>query len=390
MLKRLALPFALVCAALPAAPVSARAQDLQQTFKIRPLHPVTELRAAALKAQPPAESGDFAKPDLVELVKIDPSIKLDIHYASTNNFLGTPVYTQARAFLQRPAAEALARVNAGLHKHGYGLLIFDGYRPWYVTKIFWDATPPNDHDYVADPSQGSRHNRGCAVDLTVFELKSGKPLDMPSGYDDFTTKAHPDYAGGSELQRANRDMLRYAMEAEGFTVYTTEWWHFDYKDWKSYAILNTPFEELKTETAVKPLAPAALEVSGAADVVGRIHEQWAKAMHAKKLDDVVALYTPDGEFLQPTGERISGRAAIRELTQNIFGMFTSDLTFKTDRVEQSGDLIYDSGEFRETLTAVSSGAVSESHGSYLMVLKRTPEGWRIAQQAWMGTMPKEQ
>jgi D-alanyl-D-alanine dipeptidase len=237
ILRNLTLLFAFAASALVA-------QDLQQTFKIHPLRPIAELRAAALKEHPPAETGDFRKADLVELVKLDPTIKLDIHYASSNNFLDTPVYTQARAFLQRPAAEAVARVNKKLHAQGFGLLIFDGYRPWYVTKIFWDATPPEDHEYVADPSQGSRHNRGCAVDLTVFDLKTGKPLDMPSSYDDFTVRAHPDYAGGTEQQRGNRELLRSAMEPEGFTVYVTEWWHFDYKDWRSYPILNTAFEDL--------------------------------------------------------------------------------------------------------------------------------------------------
>ena len=155
--------FALVVASL-------HAQEAKQTFKIQPLRPVTELRAEALKAQPPVEQGDFRKPELVELIKLDPTLKLDIHYASNNNFLGTPLYTEARAFLQRPAAEAVARANRKLHLQGYGLLIFDAYRPWYVTKIFWDATPPEQHGYVADPSQGSRHNRGCAVDLTIYSI----------------------------------------------------------------------------------------------------------------------------------------------------------------------------------------------------------------------------
>jgi zinc D-Ala-D-Ala dipeptidase len=237
MLRRLVVVVALASFALPA-------QDLRQTFKIQPLRPIAELRTEALKAHPPAEAGEFRMPELVELTRLDGSIKLDIHYASSDNFLGTPVYTQARAFLQRPAAEAVVRANRKLHARGYGLLIFDGYRPWYITKMFWDATPPGDHQYVADPSQGSRHNRGCAVDLTIYELKTEKPLDMPSGYDDFTVRAHPDYTGGTARQRRNREFLRRAMEAEGFSVYPSEWWHFDYKDWRLYAILNIPFEDL--------------------------------------------------------------------------------------------------------------------------------------------------
>jgi len=227
------------------------AQEQQQTFKIQPLHPVSELRTEALAAKPPAEPGPFHPSDLVELVKLDPTIKLDIHYASTNNFMGTPFYSQARAFLQRPAAEAVVRANRKLHQQGYGLLIFDGYRPWYVTQMFWDGTPVEDHLYVADPSQGSKHNRGCAVDLTVWDMHTGQPLDMPSSYDEMSARAHSDYAGGTPRQRANRALLRSAMEAEGFTVNPEEWWHFDYKDWRKYPILNETFEQLAGEKTKK-------------------------------------------------------------------------------------------------------------------------------------------
>src|SRR5262249_48038473 len=136
--------------------------------------------ALAFVQGPPKETGQFRKPDLVELIGLDPTIKLDIRYATSNNFLGRPVYTEARAFLQRPAAEALVRANKALHKKGYGLVIHDGYRPWTVTKIFWDATPADKKQFVADPSQGSRHNRGCAVDLSMFELKTGRIVEMPS------------------------------------------------------------------------------------------------------------------------------------------------------------------------------------------------------------------
>jgi zinc D-Ala-D-Ala dipeptidase len=195
--------------------------------------------------EPPKETGTFRKSDLVELVKLDPTIKLDIRYATSNNFLGRPVYTEARAFLQRPAAEALVRANKALRKKGYGLIIHDGYRPWSVTKIFWDATPADKKEFVADPSQGSRHNRGCAVDLSLFDLKTGKEVVMPSGYDEMTERSHINYPGGAEEQRRLRDMLRTAMEAEGFAVYEPEWWHYDYKDWKEYPILNISFSEIR-------------------------------------------------------------------------------------------------------------------------------------------------
>ena len=152
----------------------------QVSFRITPLRPIEELRAEALTAQPPREQGAFLKPDLVELIKLDPTIKLDIRYATRNNFLGTPVYTQARAFLQRPAAEALLRAHRELKAHGYGLIIHDGYRPWYVTKIFWDATPVDKRIFVADPAVGSNHNRGCAVDLSFYDLKTGKEVRCPA------------------------------------------------------------------------------------------------------------------------------------------------------------------------------------------------------------------
>jgi CubicO group peptidase (beta-lactamase class C family)/D-alanyl-D-alanine dipeptidase len=214
-------------------------------FHVTPLKPVDELRNDALAAQPPRESGDFPRPDLVELVKLDPSVKLDIRYASTRNFLSTPMYREARAFMQRPAAEAVVRANARLHELGYGLLIHDAYRPWYVTKMFWDAVPDADHIFVADPSQGSRHNRGCAVDLTLYDLKTGQEPPMVSGYDEMTERAYPFYPGGTTLERWDRRLLRHAMEDEGFTVYEDEWWHFDYKDWRKYPILNVDFEQLQ-------------------------------------------------------------------------------------------------------------------------------------------------
>jgi len=211
--------------------------------QITPVRKPSEMRAEALAAQPPAENRPRT-PDLVELRSLDPTIKYDIRYATSNNFMGTPFYTSAHAFMQRPAAEAVARASAELRKLGYGLLIHDAYRPWYVTKMFWDGTPPDKHIFVADPSQGSRHNRGAAVDLTLFNLATGAPIRMTGGYDEMTDRSFPLYPGGTSLQRWHRDLLRHAMEAQGFTVYEAEWWHFDYKDWRSYPIGNLTFEQL--------------------------------------------------------------------------------------------------------------------------------------------------
>jgi D-alanyl-D-alanine dipeptidase len=215
-----------------------------EVFRVEPARSVAELRQEALAATPPAPRGDERPSDLVEVVTLDPAIHLDIRYAGHDNFLGEPVYTQARAFLQRPAAEALVRVNHKLAPYGYGLLIHDGYRPWYVTKIFWDATPPAQHDFVADPQEGSKHNRGCAVDLTLYALATGKAVEMPGLYDEMSPRSHVDYAGGTARQRELRDLLRQTMESEGFAVYPPEWWHYDYRDWESYAVENVAFEDL--------------------------------------------------------------------------------------------------------------------------------------------------
>ena len=213
-------------------------------LRVKPLRPVPELMKEARAAQPPQENGDFRETDLVELTKLDPTIRLEIRYATTNNFLGTVFYSEARAFMQRPAAEAVVRANRKLKTLGYGLLIHDAYRPWYVTKVFWEATPDDKKVFVADPAKGSRHNRGCAVDLTLYDLKTKKPIEMVSTYDETTDRAYPNYPGGTSLQRWHRKLLRTAMEAEGFTVYDAEWWHFDYQDWQKYRIGNVTFEQI--------------------------------------------------------------------------------------------------------------------------------------------------
>jgi zinc D-Ala-D-Ala dipeptidase len=205
---------------------------------------VLVILTVALAQGPPVETGPFRKPDLVELDELDPTIKLDIRYATKNNFLGKKVYKEARAFLQRPAAEALVRVNQKLRGGGYGLVVHDGYRPWSVTKIFWDVTPEDKKIFVADPARGSRHNRGCAVDLSLFDLKTGATVKMPSEYDEMTERAHINYECATPEAKRLREMLRAAMTAEGFAVYEPEWWHYDYKDWKEYPILNVKFSEI--------------------------------------------------------------------------------------------------------------------------------------------------
>ncbi len=226
-------------------------------FHVTPPKPVEALRQEALAAEPPHEPGEFLKADLVDLSTLDPSIRFDIRYASSHNFLSTPVYSQPKAFLQRQAAEALVRANRRLHSLGYGLLIHDAYRPWYVTKIFWDATPPDKKVFVADPSEGSRHNRGCAVDLTLYELATGKPVEMTGVYDEMSSRSYAYYPGGTSLERWQRNLLREAMESEGFQVFEFEWWHFDYKDWRRYPILNLTFDQLRQAGPGRPAVPQA-------------------------------------------------------------------------------------------------------------------------------------
>ncbi len=219
--------------------------DVGNVFRITPAKPVGFLEREARQATPPEEGGPFKPSDLVDITKYGNSIKLDIRYASTDNFLGTPVYSSAHAFLQRPAAEALGRIAKSLERQGYGLLVHDAYRPWYVSKIFWDATPEESKIFVADPSQGSRHNRGAAIDLTLYDLKTGQPVEMVGLYDEMTPRSYSYYPGGTSLQRWHRDLLRRAMEADGFTVYEYEWWHFDFKGWQNYGLQNDSFEELR-------------------------------------------------------------------------------------------------------------------------------------------------
>lgn len=207
-------------------------------FRITPERPVAELAKEAWTLKPPAEPGEFLSSDLVDVRSRDKSIRLDVRYATARNFLATPVYGKAQVRLQKPAAEALVRVHRALKSKGYGLLLHDGYRPWFVTWIFWEATPEASREFVADPARGSRHNRGCAIDLTLFDLKTKKAVEMPGLYDEMSPRSYPDYQGGTSRQRALRDLLRTAMEKEGFSVYESEWWHFDYKDWPRYAIGN--------------------------------------------------------------------------------------------------------------------------------------------------------
>ena len=233
-------PALLVALASPGCGAAANAGP----FRIELRRPVEELEVEALAAVPPPEGGEKLPPDLVDLSLLDPALRFDIRYAGSNNFMGAPFYRSAMAYPQRPVAEALVTAHRELLRQGFGLLVFDAYRPWYVTWMFWEGTPENLRHFVADPASGSRHNRGAAVDLTLYHIASGSPAAMGSGYDEFTDRSHIDYQGVSAEERENRDRLRGAMEKHGFSVYANEWWHFDHRDWDEYPILNLTFEEL--------------------------------------------------------------------------------------------------------------------------------------------------
>ena len=212
--------------------------------RIKPAYSLEELKKRAKSAAPPAEAGAAQTPQLISVTSADAGIKLDVRYAATNNFLGLKLYEEAQAFLQRPAAEALGRVQQQLKLYGYGLLVHDAYRPWYVTKMIWDATPAEQRSSLDDPAQGSRHNRGAAVDVSLYDIMTGATVGMISGYDEFSPRASAAYVGGTSLERWRRDLLRQLMEREGFSADAAMWWHFDYHDWQQYPIMNKSFADI--------------------------------------------------------------------------------------------------------------------------------------------------
>ena len=172
---------------------------------------------------------------LVDIRTVNRNIRLDIRYATANNFLKRKLYSTPKCALRSSVAQKLALVQTDLEKVGLGLKVYDCYRPFSVTKQMWEVLP--DPNYVANPARGSRHNRGAAVDLTLVD-RTGKELEMPTPFDDFTKKAHRDYAGGTAQSRKNRQILEDAMKKQGFIGITTEWWHFDSEDWQKFAILD--------------------------------------------------------------------------------------------------------------------------------------------------------
>jgi zinc D-Ala-D-Ala dipeptidase len=184
-----------------------------------------------------------SKKELVDLQKFVPGLVLDIRYATSNNFTGEKIYNLARAYARRPVAESLKKIQEELKPQGLGIKIFDAYRPYKATVKFYEVY--HDTTYVASPYRGSRHNRGCALDLTVINLKTGEELKMPTEYDSFKKEAWPSTPVSDPLIRKNRALLIEVMEKYGFKVNGSEWWHYDFKGWKSYEVMDIDFEELE-------------------------------------------------------------------------------------------------------------------------------------------------
>jgi D-alanyl-D-alanine dipeptidase len=190
----------------------------------------------------PLDPGATAAPDLVDLARFDPRLTFDIRYATPANFMGRVLYPVPRAVAQRPVAEALSRVQSRAEAAGYGLLIFDAYRPWRITRMMWDATAPDKREFVADPATGSRHNRGCSIDLSLH--KGGVEVTMPSPYDDFTPAAYRSNAAAPAEALAASRLLESWMVAEGFVPLANEWWHYDWAAWRRYPIMDVPLEDV--------------------------------------------------------------------------------------------------------------------------------------------------
>jgi D-alanyl-D-alanine dipeptidase len=180
--------------------------------------------------------------ELVEIKKAIPSVVLDIRYATKDNFMKQVMYLQARAFARKPVVEQLKKIQAELKKKGYGLKIYDGYRPYAVTVAFYEKA--SDKNFVANPAKGSKHNRGCAVDLSIIDLKTGKDVPMPTPYDSFEAAAAAHYNDLPAEIIKNRDFLINTMQAHGFKVIHNEWWHFDFIGWQNYDLMDIPFEKL--------------------------------------------------------------------------------------------------------------------------------------------------
>ena len=241
--------FSVYCLLVGSIGIYFGSNNPDETFYITPIKDVSELREISKNSNPPALDSLDSHKKLIDLKKLDNNFKLDIRYASTNNFMRSQFYENEKAFFNSNAADRLIDAKNELKELGYGIIIYDAYRPWFITKMFWEGTPENLKHFVANPENGSSHNKGCAIDIGLYDIETGKSIDMISGYDEFTERAYPNYMGGSKKQRDIRDMLIRIMEKNDFTVYEYEWWHFNYNKCES-GVMNYSFSELDSLNSI--------------------------------------------------------------------------------------------------------------------------------------------
>jgi D-alanyl-D-alanine dipeptidase len=211
--------------------------------RFRPTRPVKDLIREARAASPPTEPPAPLSSDLVDVAALDPSVRVDLRYAGDENPVGEELLKASRAFLQRPAAEALVRVHRALARQGYGLVVRDAYHPWWVTRLIWEAAPPEVRRFLGDPPDGSGYNRGTTVDVGLYRLADRRIVEMPSLYGEMSGRAYTDFAGGTSEQRWQRDLLLRAMETDDFSSLRSQWWRYDFPDGRKYPILNVVPDE---------------------------------------------------------------------------------------------------------------------------------------------------
>lgn len=174
--------------------------------------------------------------ELVNIHDIDKSIIIDLKYATKNNFLNKKIYNSNQARLRTEVAQALVKAQKEFQQHGFAIKIWDAYRPFTAQEAMWKIMP--DSRYVSNPKMGGRHTRGTAVDITLVDLKTGHELTMPTGFDDFSKKAHRDYIQTNSKVKSNIKLLDSIMLKHGFIGLPTEWWHYDYHNWQQYPVIK--------------------------------------------------------------------------------------------------------------------------------------------------------
>jgi D-alanyl-D-alanine dipeptidase len=182
--------------------------------------------------------------EMISIVQI-PGLVLDLRYATTNNFMHKKLYAGNvhTTFLRKPVYDALDSVCDYLATLGFGLIVFDAYRPYSVTESLWKQE--KDERYTANPAKGSGHNRGISIDLSLEDLRTHKLVEMPTGFDNFSDSAHLDFKGTDTRLIINRDLLVESMKKYGFVPLSTEWWHFSWPHQENFEVLDLSFEQLE-------------------------------------------------------------------------------------------------------------------------------------------------